>query len=245
MKHLTEEEIIAYIESETLDSAAQAHIADCADCQQALAEYQEVLSLIDESREVLPPSSIGLEISKAIAEASVTKPSFNYWQIAAAIALLVVGYFGGKLTVEDRSAEILALQSQVEVLKEVAMTNALHASSASERLQVVNRIEAADPATSKNLIKTLLNTLNTDESPNVRYAAAQALVRFSDDAEVRKELALSLELQDDALIQIALISILMEAQEKHAIRPLKQILKEENISPEVKRQAQIALDVLS
>ncbi|MEQ8470291.1 MAG: HEAT repeat domain-containing protein [Marinoscillum sp.] len=245
MKHLTEEEIIAYIEADMRDLDTQAHITECAVCQNQLAEYQEVLQLMNTSREVDPPSSIGLEVSKAIAEASAPRSGFNYWQIAAAIALLIVGYFGGKLTVEDRSAEILALQSQVEVLKEVAMTNALHTSSASERLQVVNRIEAADPATSKNLIKTLINTLNTDESPNVRYAAAQALVRFSDDAEVRQELALSLELQEDALIQIALISILMEAQEKYAIRPLKKILKEDNISPEVKRQAQIALDVLS
>lgn len=245
MNHLTEEEIIEYIESGMQDAESHAHIEKCEMCQKQLAEYREVIQLMEESEEVTPPSSIGLEISRAIAEESTPKSSFQYWQIAAAVALLVVGYFGGKLSVEDRRGEILALESQVEVLKEVAMTNALHNSSASERLQVVNRIEATEPVTSKNLVKTLLKTLNTDESPNVRYAAAQALARFADDAEVRKELALSLELQNDALIQIALISILMEAQEKHAIRPLKKMLDEEHISPEVKRQAQIALDVLS
>ena len=80
--------------------------------------------------------------------------------------------------------------------------------------------------------------------PNVRYAAAQALARFIDEEDVRLRMAESLEEQTDPLIQISLISILTEAQEKHAIKPLKKILDQDSINMDVKRQADIALEIL-
>ena len=57
-------------------------------------------------------------------------------------------------------------------------------------------------------------------------------------------MAESLEEQTDPLIQISLISILTEAQEKHAIKPLKKILDQDSINMDVKRQADIALEIL-
>ena len=125
------------------------------------------------------------------------------------------------------------------------MMNTLQPSSASERLQVVNMIEAEKPAYSEKLLNSLFTTLNTDESPNVRYAAAQALVRFMDQKDVAIRMAESLEQQTDPLIQISLISILMEAQEKHAIKPLKKLLEQDSINTDVKKQAKIALDIIT
>lgn len=248
MRHITEEEIIEYLETGTLSEELKDHLLACESCQKLQQEFMEVISTMDSIGEKKVPDLVQLDIAQAVAVEIVKEQpggGFQLWQVAAAVALLVVGFAIGKLSVDDRSDEILALQSQVEVLKEVSMVNALNPSSASERLQVVNKIETAKTASSEKLLNTLFQTLNTDESPNVRYAAAQALVRFMNQQDVRLRMAKSLELQTDPLIQIALISILMEAQEKHAIKPLKKILEQDSINSDVKRQAKIALDILT
>ena len=247
MEHIEEEFLIEYLDSGVITPEHKAHLAECTICQKQLADLREVIDTMDGMGDVPVPDAVQFQISTAIAEEIAREnqsSGFHWWQVAAAVALLMVGFAVGKLSVKDQTAEIIALQSQVDILKEVSMVNALQTSSASERLQVVNRIESEKPASSQKLLNSLFQTLNTDESPNVRYAAAQALVRFMNEEAVRVRVAESLELQSDPLIQISLISILTEAQEKHAIKPLRKILGQETINPEVKKQAQIALDIL-
>jgi HEAT repeat protein len=107
----------------------------------------------------------------------------------------------------------------------------------------VNRIE--EKATiNAELLATLVNTLNSDESPNVRYAALQALTNYMDQDQVRYELVKSLESQTDPLIQISLITIMIEAQEKSARVPMKKLIEDEQTLQEVKDQAAIALKIL-
>ncbi|WP_258100032.1 HEAT repeat domain-containing protein [Marinoscillum pacificum] len=248
MRHITEEEIIEFLETGALSSELKEHLADCESCQKLQHEFEEVISTMDSIGEKKVPDMVQLDIAQAVAKEISKERSrggFQIWQIAAAVALLIVGFYAGKLTTDDRSDEIIALQSQVDVLKEVSMMNTLQPSSASERLQVVNMIEAEKPAYSEKLLNSLFTTLNTDESPNVRYAAAQALVRFMDQQDVAMRMAESLEQQTDPLIQISLISILMEAQEKHAIKPLKKLLEQDSINTDVKKQAKIALDIIA
>ena len=62
--------------------------------------------------------------------------------------------------------------------------------------------------------------------------------------EVRYELVKSLEEQTDPLIQISLIVILVEAQEKSATVPMRKLIDAEETLPQVKEQAELALKVL-
>ena len=105
----------------------------------------------------------------------------------------------------------------------------------------MNQIQSTKEAINPELVSTLINTLNSDESPNVRYAALQALEKYVDYTDVRSELVKSLESQQDPLIQISLITILVEAEERSAIAPLKDIINNEDVSPEVKQQAEVAI----
>ena len=247
MRHITEEELIEFLESGALEEELQSHLEECEACQQLKSELEVVMTTMSGIGHKPVPDLVQLDIAQAVAEEIAkenNRGGFQIWYVAAAVALLVVGFFAGKLSVEDRSAEILALQSQVDVLKEVSLMNTLKTSTASERLQVVNQIETGTSKSSTKLLNSLFLTLNTDESPNVRYAAAQALARFIDEEDVRLRMAESLEEQTDPLIQISLISILTEAQEKHAIKPLKKILDQDSINMDVKRQAEIALEIL-
>jgi len=247
MKHLTEEEIINYLEDPGSFEETVNHIQLCDQCQQLANELKELMLAMDNSAQWNAPTSVAQSLAAAIEEekaVNTTTHSISYWQIAAAIALLVVGFALGKWTTSDHQNEVIALQSQVELLKEIAVVNMLEKPTASQRIQAVNQIDHASSTASVQVINTLINTLNTDESPNVRYSAAQALAQFTDQQIVRLELAKSLELQTDPLIQIALISILTESNEKNAVSPLRGLIDSESTAPEVKRQAEIALEIL-
>lgn len=247
MEHLTEEQIIEYLESGAEDLQIIEHLENCNRCKQEVKQTEELMLLMKNSLEYYKvPGQIAEQLSEEIhREMNAEKKTRPWFQVAAAVALLIVGFGVGKWSVPDRSAEVLALESQVNLLKEMSMISVLNRPSASQRIQAVNQInEETNNGSNETVINTLIKTLNTDESPNVRYQAAQALKRFSDQEMVRLSLAKSLERQIDPLIQIALISILLESQEKNAVRPLRRILERENTSPEVKKQAEIALEIL-
>lgn len=248
--HLTEEELITYLEAGKKDQAVTDHLVSCRSCQNMAAELQEIMQVVDQSPEAEPPPGVRWAFDAALEAEKLTldkaSSGFAYWQIAAAGALLVVGFFAGKLSAPDQSEKVIALQSQVELLKELSMVNTLQSHTASERIKAVNMIEEdKSPRASEKLIKTLVLTLNTDESPNVRYAAAQALNRFTGQESVRLALSESLERQDDPLIQILLISMLVEAQEKTAIKPIKDLMERDSVTPEVKKQAKVAIEILT
>ena len=167
-----------------------------------------------------------------------------WMQIAAAVAHLIIGFGAGKFSGDESSNELALLKDEIQSLREVTLTSTLQRHSASERILAVNRIEQKT-ALNLELISTLISTLNSDESPNVRYAALQALEKFISEKEVRAELVKSLEAQTDPLIQISLITILVNAEERSAIAPLRDIVEDEDISPEVKKQAEVAIQVLT
>lgn len=248
MEHLSDEQIIAHLEAGRDNSEVEAHLQSCEHCRQELEQFQEVLQAMEASPKAHAPQAVSWAVAAAIEaeqKKAVGKSNFPYWQIAAAIGLLIVGFLSGKWPAPDHRDELIALESQVQLLKEMTMMGPLQISTASQRIQAVNRIEQEKSHVSEELVNTLVNTLNSDESPNVRYAAAQALGRFIDEENVRLALTQSLESQSDPLIQIALISMLVEAQEKRAINPIKELIEKEYVQPEVKKQAQVALDILT
>ncbi|RED94083.1 HEAT repeat domain-containing protein [Marinoscillum furvescens] len=245
MIHATDEQLYEAAEAHPDDELAL-HLAQCEACRNRYEEYCAVLQVITESKDEEPPQSIRWEVEAAIAEERASIPRQKpYLQIAAAILLLLTGYVVGTYLAPTHRKEVIALQSQVSLLKEMALVNALEPQTASERIQVVNQIQANEPTVSEKLISTLIRTLNTDDSPNVRYAAAQALERYIHQESVRLQLAASLEFQTDPLIQLSLISMLVEAQEKAAIKPIKELLGNPNAPKELKQQAQLALDILT
>jgi len=244
-EEITDEQLIAFIEGEK-NEALKNRLTRDPDLSKRYQELKEVLDTIADTSVPDVPEHIRSNFQDAIAvERQKQNRSFTWLQVAAAIALLIIGYSVGK--VSDNSTgtkELVSLKNEIQLLKEVTMTSALQQYTASERIMAVNNIEN-ESKSRPEFTKALVNTFNSDESPNVRYAALQALSNFIDKEEVRAELVKSLETQQDPLIQISLISVLMEASEKSAIAPLKDIITQEKTSPEVKQQAKIALEILT
>jgi hypothetical protein len=245
-KTITDEQLIGLLEGKQ-DKVLEQSIESNPELKKRFEELKEVMDAIESAGEVEVPSHIGMNFQEAIAaEKSKQNGGFTYMQIAAAVAILIIGFGLGKFSggAVDSTVELADLRSEIQSLKEVTLTNTLQRHSASERIMAVNRIEESNQI-NPELISALISTLNSDESQSVRYASLQALKRFIDNDDVRAELVKSLESQTDPLIQISLITFLVEAEERSAIAPLQKMMKDQEITPEVKRQADIAIQVLT
>lgn len=163
-------------------------------------------------------------------------------QIAAGLAILISGVLLGFLLNNKNTDEgsVTELKSQVQDMKSMLFMAKLDQPSASQRIQAVNftnEIRTPDP----QVIDALVRTMDTDDNINVRMASIHALARFSEISLVRDALVTSLSKQDDPLIQITLINILVEIQEKKAIDTMRKLLQKEETIDAVKQMAEKGL----
>lgn len=217
--------------------------------QRKVRQYQTILNQISQSQSYQVPNFIRENFEMILFEEQEQlksrKRGFNYWQVAAAVSFLLVGYVLGLQNQNGNEIDLVSLKKEVAELRQVALTGALQNYSASQRIQAVNQIErSAELEPDSKLVSALLETLNADESPNVRFAALRAIMTFENDEVTKLQLVNSLKAQTDPFIQIALIEYLVELEERSAIAPIREIIKKENISPEVKEQAERALEML-
>ncbi len=168
--------------------------------------------------------------------------------LAASVSLLLVGFLGAWLllrggTPAAPTGDIVALQQEVKEMKRLVMLSLLENQSASERIRAVSYAEALpglDPAVRDALIRTL----DGDQNPNVRLAAAEALGRFPDSEEVRQALVGALERQPDPMLQITLIHLLVNMEEKRAARSIEKLIRRDSTPEAVRSLARKGLDAL-
>ncbi len=243
-EEISDEQLIEFLEGNS-NPALEARIAQDAQLSKRADELKEILELMEHVADVEVPEHIHENLQTALLQEELNVGSRKPWmQVAAAVIFLIVGFGLGRFGQQDQSVELATLQREIQSLREVTMTSALQKHSASERILAVNRIEEKSMV-NEELLATLVSTLNSDESPNVRYAALQALGKYIANDKVRAELVKSLKSQSEVLIQISLINLLVEAEERSVIAPLKELLDKEDTMPEVKRQAEVALKVLT
>jgi HEAT repeat protein len=125
----------------------------------------------------------------------------------------------------------------------MVMFSMLKQQSASERLKAVNYVkELNDP--DPKVVAALLKTLNEDDNVNVRLAAARALAGFPAVDIAREGLINSLNKQTDPIVQLALIDIFVDLEEKRAVGQMEKLLKQSETLDVVKEEAQKGLQVL-
>ncbi|MCZ6821157.1 MAG: HEAT repeat domain-containing protein [Calditrichaeota bacterium] len=166
-------------------------------------------------------------------------------QFGLSLALLLVGLFlGYNLNSTPKStSELGLLKEEVFNLRQMVTTSLLQNESTSERLRGVSysyRIHRPDD----NILNALSNTLNYDESLNVRLAAIDALALYYERQPVRQQLIESLSRQTSPLIQIALIDLLVENREREGIQTLTLLKNNEKLNPSVRRRAGKALEAI-
>ena len=187
-KEITDEQLIELIEGKS-DPDLEKSIHEDPSLKKRFDELKEVLQAIQDASEVEVPAHIGMNVQEAIfSEQAKRSNGFSWMQIAAAVTILIVGFGLGKFSGGSDSSELAGLRNEIRSLKDVTLASALQQHSASERIMAVNLIEESAQQINPKLIVTLINTLNSDESPNVRYAALQALTNYIDNTDVRAEL---------------------------------------------------------
>jgi hypothetical protein len=232
------------------------HLETCERCLDELRDTQKMLELISNDEMIKPDDSLRInfyhmlhnEIRKneiRTTDITLTKKVKWYekavYRFAAGIALLIGGTFLGiifysGINNSGQAKELGRLKSEVRALRETAMFTMLKDESSSYRIQAVNYTDEID-SPDENIINALMKTLNNDRNINVRMAAAYALARFTSQRSVCDSLVKSLSLQNDPILQITLISILVDMGEKSALEPIQKILNSDEILDEVKTVA--------
>jgi hypothetical protein len=178
------------------------------------------------------------------------QPMYFNWGIgiAASICFLIIGFIGGRMSIvpaaSTENIQMVELKNDVKEMKQMVMFSMLKQQSASERLKAVNYVkDLADP--DPKTIAALLKTLNEDDNINVRLAAARALAGFPAVKSVRQGLVDAMAKQTDPIIQLALIDIFVELEEKRAVDQLKKLLENTETLDVVKEEAKRGLSILA
>ncbi|SKB74638.1 HEAT repeat domain-containing protein [Dyadobacter psychrophilus] len=204
-----------------------------------------------EARNEYPSLTFGGELSALLDPPKQTPVRrFGSWllRIAAGLALLIVGFLGGRVF-QERSGGGEPLIATKESVSQAEIRNVLafekmNSTSASERIHAVNQsYDLSD--VDKEITQLLINTLNFDPNINVRLAACQALQRFRNEDDVAESLVPSLAIQTDPNIQIMLIEVLVSIKEKRAVEPFQQLVRNQDVMEVVRLKAQQGVSELT
>ena len=122
MKHMTEEELIAYREGVATERAGIAgHLAACEECRAELERIEAVLAALDTLPVPDPGDDYGRRVWQQLAPRLPEKPK-QWWQswfepkrlaaLGAVAAMLVIAFLAGRITKHDRKPDV-ANQEQI------------------------------------------------------------------------------------------------------------------------------------
>jgi len=228
-------------------SKVEQAIAESPSLQGEYRALKHVMQLMDEEQRCLPSDQLKHRFDQFLEEATETAKEegnivkFNPQSLlkyaAAALLLLVAGYFVGQGLQSDANTHEYAETNQFTEAQMIAM---LDEPSTSQRIKAVNigyEMEHSDD----RIIEALIETMHKDESSNVRLAAANALEKFSSNEKVVDALIYSLETPNDPMVTIAVINILASIKEKKALEPLEKIAKSNSHLNFVKDEAEVGI----
>ncbi len=257
----TQERFADYLTLDLDDEArreVQDHIAACAACRTELEDLTAMWARLGVLPAEQPSGALRHRFYAMLEEhqreagparrASVRSRVFAGWRewftfrrpafaASFSVFLLLLGAGSGWLLSSGTTARLSALQREVQDMRQTTALTLLGQPSAVDRLQGVSFGASVKNPDTKTLT-ALVNTLNTDPSPNVRLAAVEALYLFRNQPGVRESLVDSLAVQDSPLVQVALIDLLVEIREQRASEALKALVKNDKLNPDVKKLAE-------
>jgi hypothetical protein len=174
-------------------------------------------------------------------------PGRAVWQVAFASMLLLLGVVGGRYWGGPRrneaNPEIAQLQGQIENLRQVVALSLLQEDSASSRIRGVSySFQMAQP--DSEVEQALLQAVNHDSNVNVRLAAVDALAKYAGNPAIRRALVDAVPAQDSPLVQVALIDLLAQLNEKDAVPMLRKLAADAGANEAVRQRARWGLGKL-
>ena len=249
------------------DDAAklEEHFAQCAACNETVTLWNSLGLLPEEQpspvlrariegmirayREAPAVKFAPARKSRSFAWFGIDWARFAPMAVGFAALMLAVGYFAGhsgarqaeNATTTNSNAQIAAMQTELNNVRQLMIVSMLQQQSASERLQGVS-YTAQDQQFDPKVIGALLHTLRADSSVDVRIAALNALSRVgAQQPQIRQGLIDALQPQQSPLVQVALIDQLVELKDRSAVNQIQKMREQPNVNPAVKERAEWAL----
>jgi hypothetical protein len=241
------------------------HLATCADCRTELITLQNTWNLTQALPAPEPSFSLQYKFETMLREQKKQleqekhdrsnpfgwiKQLWNIqprYQLAFSTLVLISGLAIGIIVnnqLSKNGQEVKQLSSQVNDMKEMLTLSLLENPSASERMRAVSYVTESNDVNRK-IANALLTTLNNDPNVNVRLTTLEVLSNFANDPFVRKGLVASILQQDSPLVQDALADVMVKLQEKKAVKPLQQVLKNKETNEMIKAKIRESLTKLS
>lgn len=246
------------------EEAVKAHLDSCAGCRE---EFQS-LRLTWESLGKVPAEQPSgalrtrfydmLKLYEAMDRApSHRRPSVSrFWLdrflprspavgFAVVLVVLIIGAVAGYelKSSQVNSLQLAQLHEEISGMNRLLTVSLLQQESAAERLQGVSwsyRLQGPDP----EVRAALLTTLKHDANVNVRLAALDAISRSFTEPAVRREVMNALPAQTSPLVQIAIVDILVQFNEKQSIEIFKHMLTAPGVDKSVKQKLEQGLQKL-
>lgn len=221
--------------------------------QKLHAQLVELKRATTQSTVLMPSAALKNSFDQLVAREVILQPTARsitwnvvVYRVAAAILVLLVVGFGGYAIYKDGQyqQQLAILKEEIERNKKQVMLLLGNEHSASQRMIGVSvAYEMQNP--DDEIVKALVNTMNTDPNTNVRLAALDALGEFYTEEAVRKAMIESLSTQQDPVIQIALIQWMVKLKEKTVIQQLERLTKDAKTMKAVKDEAYSGIFKLS
>jgi len=146
-------------------------------------------------------------------------------RMAFAVILIVVGW---KLGQSDQH-HIEILRSEVSEMQKMFSVSMLKDHSPSKRIQALQYITRFDQL-NYELRKSVFDILNRDPNVNVRLEALETLLLYIEDEKIRQNLVLSISMQTQPMMQMAMAEAMVSLGQKQAIAPLKKLLMQKDLN---------------
>lgn len=237
--------IIAYLQgdlSEQEEKLLEERMSGEESLRKEYDRLKGLYSLMDSESDIEVPDGLESDFADVLQNEKDKMNSRQLWmtwgsRVAAAVALIAIGVFAGSYFSgsSEKDAQMLALEQEIKANRELILQS-LNESSASQRFMGVNATSRiAEP--DKEVVDALIRVMNTDDNTNVRLAAVRALEEVASNEYVKDALLESLINQGDPLVQVALIELLVELNEKRAIPAFERVIKSDTIIQTVKDEA--------
>ncbi len=251
-----EETIQKYLEGTLSEKALkefEAALKNSESLQQEVKDYQALFEAFTQEAPTQPSDRLAKNFEKMLQEekdnqvkvVSLNTPRknnrFQWMRVAASIALLIGVFFFGRYSgKEAMNPTLVEAQEEALAYKEATLISLLGNESASKRIQGVQLAEEFDTP-DQDIVAALGEKMLRDNNTNVRLTAMEALAKFSYSEQVKTLFIEALETEENPSVQVALIEILGQLQEKKAIEPLKRLLEKEETQPFIKKEINNAL----
>jgi hypothetical protein len=233
------------------------HITTCQNCSELQTRFQTLFNAINTNIEEVSDAALKADFEAMLAEEkmkiqilkipSIAK-SKKLWkiplQVAATLTLMLTCYFYGRNEKNNSHyKEMVFVKKEKSQMQTIATLSLIENESASKRLQAVNYAKALIHPDS-DILNVLITKMNNDKHVNVRLAAANALSKFTANNKVRLALIKTLEIEKNANMQIELIQILVDIEDRRAIPIMKKLLKKTDTPAYIKEQINLELKQL-